>query len=170
LGIQSREAFESGVKIPLGFSTQIEAELEFEISIANIEGENLESATLYLIDNYTNEVTNLSEGAYSFKSNKGTFHNRFTLQFVGEAILGSLDNPLKAILIFPNPTDGLLNIISPDEPITGVEVYDVRGRRIYETHFINNSYTANLESLETGIYFVRITTKIGQITKKIVKK
>ena len=29
LGIQSREAFESGVKIPLGFSTQIEAELEF---------------------------------------------------------------------------------------------------------------------------------------------
>jgi type IX secretion system substrate protein len=170
LGIQSREAFESGVKIPMGFSTQIEAELEFEISIANIEGANLESATLYLIDNYTNEVTNLSEGSYTFKSNKGTFHNRFTLQFEAEVILGSYDNSLEAISIFPNPTEGLLNIISPNEPITGIEVYNVIGRRIYETHFINNSYKANLESLETGIYFVKITTEVGQITKKIIKE
>ncbi len=171
LGIQSREAFESGVKIPLGFSTQIEAEVEFEISIANIEGENLEGATLYLIDNYTNEVTNLSEGAYGFKSNKGTFHNRFTLQFEAEVVLGSLDNSLEAISVFPNPTDGLLNIISPYEPITGVEVYDVKGRKL--SHVPVNSrrnYTLDISNLETAIYFITITTEDGSITKRIVKK
>ncbi|MCZ6595452.1 MAG: T9SS type A sorting domain-containing protein, partial [Bacteroidetes bacterium] len=171
LGIQSREAFESGVKILLGFSSQIEAELEFEISIAIIEGENLEGATLYLIDNYTNEVTNLSEGAYGFKSNKGTFHNRFTLQFEGEVILGSLDNPLEAISVFPNPTDGLLNIISPDEPITGIEVYDVRGRKLNDIPVNSQgNYTIDISDLESSVYFITIITKNGSITKRIVKK
>jgi len=171
LGIQSREAFESGVKIPLGFSSQIEAELEFKISIANIEGLNLGSATLYLIDNYTNEVTNLSEGAYTFRSNKGTFHNRFTLQFEGEAILGSFDNPLEAISVFPNPTEGLLNIISPDEPITGVEVYDVRGRKLNGLQVNSEgNYTLDISDLETAIYFITITTEAGSITKRIVKR
>jgi hypothetical protein len=171
LGIQSREAFESGVKIPLGFSTQIEAELEFEISIANIEGENLEGATVYLYDNYTNEVTNLSAGAYGFKSNKGTFHNRFTLQFEGEAILGSFDNSLEAISIFPNPTEGVLNIISHDESITGVEVYDVRGRRLNDIPVNSQgNYTLDISDLETSIYFITITTEGGSITKRIAKK
>jgi len=167
LGIQSREAFESGVKIPLGFSSQIEAELEFEISIVNIEGENLEGATIYLIDNYTNEVTNLSAGAYGFKSNKGTFHNRFTLQFEAEVILGSFDNPLEAISVFPNPTDGLLNIISPDEPITGIEVYDVRGRKLRDVP-VNSQ--RDISDLESSVYFITIITKNGSITKRIVKK
>ena len=171
LGIQSREAFESGVKIPLGFSTQIEAELEFEISISNIEGANLDAATVFLIDNYTNEVTNLSDGAYSFKSNKGTFHNRFTLQFEGEVILGGFDNPLEAISIFPNPTEGLLNIISPNEPITGVEVYDVQGRKV--TQIAVNSernYTMDISELESSVYFITIITQDGSITKRIVKR
>jgi hypothetical protein len=159
------------VKIPLGFSTQIEAELEFEISIANIEGENLEGATVYLYDNYTNEVTNLSAGAYGFKSNKGTFHNRFTLQFEGDVILGSFDNPLEAISIFPNPTGGLLNIISPDEPITGIEIYDVRGRKLSDLPVNSQgNYTLDISDLESSLYFITIITKNGSITKRIVKR
>jgi uncharacterized lipoprotein YddW (UPF0748 family) len=171
LGIQSREAFESGVKIPLGFSTQIEAELEFEISISNIEGENLESATLYLIDNYTNEVTNLSEGAYSFKSNKGTFHNRFTLQFEKEPILGTPDNELETLFLFPNPTMGLLNIKSEQNPIIGIIVYDVQGRKVTEIAVNSErNYTIDISEFEAGVYFINITDENRTITKRVIKK
>ncbi len=170
LGIQSREAFESGVKVPLGFSSQIEAQLEFKIAIANIEGENLDGATVYLIDNYTNTVANLSDGAYVFTSGKGTFHNRFTLQFEGEGVLGTFDNALDTISIFPNPTDGILNIISPNEPITSIEIYDVRGRKLNDV-LVNSqgNYTIDVSELETAVYFVTINTENGSITKRVVK-
>ncbi|RLD28314.1 MAG: hypothetical protein DRI70_03670, partial [Bacteroidetes bacterium] len=141
-----------------------------EISIANIEGDNLDGATVYLIDNYTNEVTNLSAGAYGFKSNKGTFHNRFTLQFEGEAILGSFDNSLDAISVFPNPTKGVLNIISPNESITGVEVYDVRGRRLNDIPVNSRAnHTIDISDLESSLYFITIITENGSITKRILK-
>ncbi len=171
LGIQTREAFENGMKVPVGFSTQMEAELEYVISISTIEGENLDQSTVYLLDNVTNTVTNLRNGAYTFTSNKGTFHNRFTLQFEGEEVLGPDDSSLQNIKIFPNPTTGIINIHSPNAYIKNIEVFDVRGRRFYETVYDEkNAHTADLDSLETGIYFLKITTEIGDVTKKFVKE
>ena len=171
LGIQTREAFENGMKVPVGFSTQVAAELEYKISISTIEGENLAETRVYLFDNYTNTVTNLSDGDYVFTSNKGTFHNRFTVQFEGEDILGPDESTLQNIKIFPNPTTGIVNIHSPNAYIKNIEVFDVRGRRFYETIYDEkNSHTAHLDLLETGIYFLKISTEIGQVTKKFIKE
>jgi len=172
LGIQTREAFEDGIKVPLGFSSQLEAELEYKISISTIEGEQLEGATVYLIDNYTNTVTNLTEaGAYTFTSNKGTFHNRFILQFKGEGILGTDDNNLEEISVLPNPTTGWVNIVSPVEPILNIEIYDVRGRKLNE-YSVNSqvNFAIDLSNLESAVYFVTINTVNGSTTKRILKK
>jgi len=171
LGIQTREAFGTGVKVPVGFSTQLDATLDYKISIATIEGENLDGATVYLIDNYTNTVTNLSQEAYAFKSEKGTFHNRFMLQFKGEIILNDTTSALKNIILFPNPTSDIVNVHSPNAYIKNIEVFDVRGKRFFEEiKEEKNAHTIHLEQLETGIYFVRITTVDGTITRKMLKK
>ena len=170
LGIQSREAFESGMQVPVGFSTQIDASLEYKISILKIEGENLDGATVYLIDNFENTVTNLSEEAYAFTSEKGTFHGRFTLQFEGEVVLGPNENVLQTVLVFPNPTDGIVNIHSPNAYIKSLEVFDIRGRRFSENiKDDKNGHTIHLELLETGVYFVKINTEKGEVTKKLIK-
>ena len=171
LGIQSREAFESGMQVPVGFSTQIDASLEYKISILKIEGENLDGATVYLIDNFENTVTNISEEAYAFTSEKGTFHGRFTLQFEGEVVLGSNDNVLDTVSIFPNPTDGMLNIVSPLDPITSIEVFDVRGRKLNNV-LVNGqgNFAIDISEFETAVYFITVTTETGSITKRIVKK
>jgi hypothetical protein len=170
LGIQTREAFESGMKVPVGFSSQIEANVEYKISISSLEGEHLEEATVYLFDNETNTLTNLSEEAYVFSSNKGTFHNRFTLQFEGEAVLDTQDNGLSTIAIFPNPTEGKLRILSPNVPITKVELYDVQGRKV-ATNSYNNLSDIQLEltNYVSSMYFVSIYTENGSITKNIIK-
>ncbi|MEL6813014.1 MAG: choice-of-anchor B family protein [Bacteroidota bacterium] len=171
LGIQSREAFETGTKVPIGFSTQIEATLDYKIAIVQVEGANLEETTVYLLDHQTNEMHNLSETAYVFSSDQGTFHNRFTLQFEGEMILGPSDSALRMITVFPNPTSGTLNVHSPNAHIKAIEVFDVRGRRFSEViREKKNSHTTILSDLETGIYFVKITTDVGEITKKIIRQ
>jgi len=117
-------------------------------------------------------VTNISEEAYAFTSEKGTFHGRFTLQFEGEVVLGSNDNVLDTVSIFPNPTDGMLNILSPLDPITSVEVFDMRGRLVNsETYNSENSIQLNISNLKSSVYFVQIRTMNGnKLTKRVVKR
>jgi len=170
LGIQTREAFGTGVKVPVGFSTQLDATLDYKISIATIEGENLDGATVYLIDNYTNTVTNLSQEAYAFSSEKGTFHNRFMLQFEGDIVLGTNENTLESISMFPNPTRDVLNVYSPTSRISKITVHDVQGRVVNESAHSNvNSVQLDLSVLKSAIYFVTITTEEGTLTKRVVR-
>ena len=170
LGIQTREGFESGIKIPMGFASQVEADGIFTISIANIEGENLNAAAIYLIDNREQTITDLTQGDYQFESNSGTFDGRFTLQFEYE-VLGVNSQALNSISVYPNPTSELLNIVSPQVGINDVIVYDVQGRKV-ESASLNgdSSVQLDLSKLDTALYFVRIETESGSITKRIVKE
>ena len=170
LGIQTREGFESGIKVHLGFASQVDAETEFTLSISSIEGEHLDNATVYLYDNFANTITNLSQQDYIFKSDKGEFNQRFTIQFEEETILGDHDTILEQIAIFPNPTQDILNIVSP-LAIDSVTIYDVRGREVIRQQFTQQgSYQLDLSKLDTAMYFVQIDTDQGSITRRVTKK
>jgi hypothetical protein len=173
LGIQGREAFDSSITIPMGFSTLIEADagIPYVINISKLEGINIEQATVYLIDHLTNTITNLSTDRYEFLSDAGTFDNRFTLQFES-LVLGTNDTVLESVSVYPNPAQNILNIVSPKAVVTAVAVYDVRGRVVSERTFTSegNNYQLDLSGLETALYFVKITTESGTITKRVVKQ
>ena len=117
-------------------------------------------------------MTNLSEGAYAFTSDKGTFHNRFTLQFEEELVLGTNDKSLDAVSIFPNPTSGIVNVVSPLDPITTITVMDLRGRLISTTEYNNqNTIQLDINNLTSSIYFIKLSTAGGNsITKRVVKR
>ena len=82
------------------------------------------------------------------------------------------------ISIYPNPTIGELRIrnyettfgVSP-LGIEGVEIYDIMGKKLstfnYQLSTINS---IDISHLPAGIYFMRITTEKGVVTKKVVKK
>ena len=171
-GIQGREAFESGVKIPVGFSSLIDVNTTYKISIDNIEGANLEGATVYLKDNEdpNGELYDLTAAPYTFESNKGTFDNRFTLLFVGQPVL-STDDPLaNSISIFPNPARNHINIYSPTAKIESIELYDLLGKRMEsELEVPATSTMVELKTIETGMYFLRVNTDSGTIVKKILR-
>ncbi len=169
-GIQAREAFDSSLEVPMGFSTLIEANIEYSISIANLEGVNLAEATVYLIDNQENTITNLSEQAYSFTADKGTYNNRFVLLFESR-VLGVADNQLETIAIYPNPSQGEIYIASPQAVVTSARIFDIRGRLINQVVFNNpTEYKLDVSNLESAVYFVRIITENGTITKRIIKE
>jgi len=75
------------------------------------------------------------------------------------------------ILLFPNPVDDYLTAHS-SQPITSVEIINMVGQIVYKTATFNKSEielifpTSNLSS---GIYYLRINNKMGNVCKKFVK-
>jgi hypothetical protein len=173
LGIQGREPFDTSITIPMGFSTLIDVDggLPYTISIANLEGNNIENATVYLVDHLLNITTNLSEGNYEFVSEAGTFDNRFTLQFEEGVILGSSENELERITVYPIPTKNMLHISSPGMTVQSATIYDIRGRKVNEVQFTpEKNYQIDMSLLDASIYFIKITSESGSITKRIIKQ
>jgi hypothetical protein len=84
------------------------------------------------------------------------------------------------ISIFPNPSSGFLTITaSPGAniQITMIELCDVTGRKVIEFNsFPGNSAMFDIGSMADGIYFARITCRLGvtndyvKILKKVLKK
>ena len=83
------------------------------------------------------------------------------------------------VKIYPNPTDGELWVECKDAinrvstiTITNIEIFDVFGRCVYIAHPSLREGLGGLDisNLPTGMYFVRITTENGAVTKKVVKR
>ncbi len=58
--------------------------------------------------------------------------------------------------IFPNPSSGVFNINAKNDAEKEIEVYNVLGETVYTSTFTGTSYTADLTSLQKGVYFMRI--------------
>ncbi|MGJ8666924.1 MAG: choice-of-anchor B family protein [Patiriisocius sp.] len=171
LSIQGLGTFNREMSIPFGFSTLIEQteNLLYKISISNLQGDNLEGVTVLLTDNELGITTNLSITAYSFLAGAGTHNNRFTVHFEN-GTFGVTDADINNIKVFPNPTTGIVTILSPDTNINNIEIYDLRGRRIVDVLMVSdNEYRLDLAKLETSIYYATIKTESGTVTKKIIK-
>ena len=169
LGIQGRSVFHVDHILPLGFTTHIAEDQEYNISINSIEGVLLEQATVYLKDNLLNTLTNLSETDYSFTANEGHQTNRFVLVFETEPIL-SMEDLERSIAIYPNPTDAIMTINSVANPIELVRIYDLQGRVVkqWAGETVSN-IQLDLTGLKTSVYLVKITTTQGSFTKRLLK-
>jgi hypothetical protein len=170
LAIQGRSAFNTDQIIPLGFRTMVEENQNYTISLGSLEGDLITSATVYLQDNLLHTITNLSENSYFFSSNESNQKDRFVIVFEEEQ-LGNNEVSLESISLYPNPTRDIVNINSPLAPISSVEVFDLRGRKIDIIKIdYQNSYQLNIERLKTAVYFIKINTEQGTITKRIIKE
>jgi len=74
------------------------------------------------------------------------------------------------ITVYPNPTTNTFTI-SSEVPFSKVAIYDVTGQVVYNKPVSNSkSLTVDISNLNDGIYFVKVATKSGLITRKIVKQ
>jgi hypothetical protein len=71
---------------------------------------------------------------------------------------------LQEIVLAPNPTSGEMDVYSI-EPIQQLSVWDLNGTRL----IITDMPHLELESLNVGLYCLRIETKTGIFTRKISK-
>ncbi len=170
LGIQGRELFNEDMTIPFGFSSQIDANILYRISLDDIEGNKLNEATVYVFDHLIGVKINLSKSDYEFTSEKGQFPNRFTLFFTNR-VLGIASETFTEFTIAPNPGTGIFTVSSQNQNITDISVYDYLGRIVAVKKDLNISEkTIDISSNASGVYFIKVKTNHGALTNRYIKK
>jgi hypothetical protein len=79
-----------------------------------------------------------------------------------------------SVTLYPNPAKEVVNVECTMQhagyAIEAVEVYDVYGKLVNTVEVNGNPIRINIANLADGMYFVRVTTDAGAVTKRFVKK
>ena len=73
---------------------------------------------------------------------------------------------IKNTSIYPNPSNGELNIVSEYD----INVISIKNMINQDVLILNNPYDTkiNISNLENGMYFVYVNTEIGIVSEKIL--
>ena len=77
---------------------------------------------------------------------------------------------LDDVRIFPNPNSGQFTMNNEQLIMNSVQVYDVYGKLLKTVEVNANTVELDVRELASGMYFVRISTEKGVVTKSFVKK
>ncbi len=126
--------------------------------------------------NWTVEGLTVGEKYYIYSEiNDGT-RKRF-LYLPYEFIIDEAQNinttSEKDIIIYPNPTSGIINLTGFNEPINfkNIEITDITGKTIQQFNYLTNGQiNIDISSQPSGIYFLKINTDKNISHFKIIKK
>ena len=94
---------------------------------------------------------------------------------IDPTLLAVNENEFDNLSVYPNPTNGMLNIGSSNNLDNAkVSVFDIAGRVLNNSvsakHNSGNELSLNMSQLASGVYFVTIEDKDHKSTKKIIKE
>lgn len=93
----------------------------------------------------------------------------FGMEFQDSVFLGINENLLDRISVYPTITSDYLIISRPISVlIEQIAVFNTIGQKVLVE--LGNNDEINIASLSTGIYFIQISSKQGNIIKKFIKK
>ena len=75
------------------------------------------------------------------------------------------ENAIDAV-VFPNPTTGNLNINA--EGMTNVSVYNMVGQKVVDLEVDSDQYILDMSSMEVGVYMLKVVSRKGEMTQRIV--
>ena len=75
------------------------------------------------------------------------------------------ENGVKGMMVYPNPTDGNLNITA--ENMRRITIVNALGQMVYDREANSDETIINMSQFDAGIYLVRITTENGVAVKRI---
>jgi hypothetical protein len=112
-----------------------------------------------------------------FDPSPGTFvlngngWDAFVLKLSGNAGAGVPESYLNnnTVQLYPNPTSGLVNVFQNTPDANQIEVYNSIGSLVYSADLIEHTVVIDLTDNSAGIYFLKIKTQEGILTKKIIK-
>lgn len=70
--------------------------------------------------------------------------------------------------MFPNPTNGLLNLALPGQNMETVKLMNVLGEEVYTQDVTSDNTQLNLNELSAGTYFVQVKVQGNWLTRKLI--
>ena len=100
--------------------------------------------------------------------NGGVLYESFSWTMREEQILGTKDNALSQVAIYPNPSSDIVNVSIP----SSIEIYessliDITGKQISGVRLDNGGF--DISMLSKGVYILNVNTSEGPLTKRIIK-
>ena len=77
----------------------------------------------------------------------------------------------KLINVYPNPSQGEMHVVLNEGPKAELTVFDFMGRQLYTYTFNGLNHTtleSYLNTLDSGIYFIKAVSELGNQTLKLV--
>ena len=112
-------------------------------------------------------VTNMLERADSIRS----YYNQGMLTACGFPV--SVKEPLVAksdLVIYPNPTNNLINIRQEKASSITIQVLDITGKVLVTKSSTNQLTTIDLSEFTNGIYLVKVSSDDGVRVEKVIKE
>ena len=97
---------------------------------------------------------------------QGNWGSQKSGQFSSNGILGVNQSQLDNISLYPNPTSTILNLKNAEN--ANIQVYDVLGKLILSKNNIAMDEQINVERLQAGTYFMKISLDNMVTTKRFV--
>lgn len=166
--IQGRSSFDETDRVPMGYRANLSG--TYTIGIGSREGQlNAPGRNVYIEDNLLGITHDLTQGPYVFSTDVGTVNDRFVLKYVNSEL--GVDVPQVPESTVMAYADGnTVFVKSTSEEISGVAIFDIAGRRVFQADGINA-----LEAIAGGMplarqaLIVRITLRNKQeVVRKIL--
>jgi uncharacterized repeat protein (TIGR01451 family) len=111
-----------------------------------------------------------NEASIYFDLNPAIVTNLFETHFVETLGVNAFEN--QQFAIYPNPVNDKLTVVSDGFMIQSVAIFDVSGKQVQSNQFRKlSSAVLDVGGLQSGMYFVKVTTDSGLTsTKKLIKK
>ena len=108
----------------------------------------------------------------NFNGDGGSLDN-FEIELCLEDDLSVGEFNLDSFVIFPNPNNGefTIKLNSNSGNDINVDVFDIRGRKIFNNTFTNTgdfTETVSLNSVQAGMYLVTVNDGNKEVTKRII--
>ncbi len=165
IGINGRSPFAVSDRVPLG-SRHYESG-SYTIAIDQAEGIFANGQNIYLKDNQTGTVANLSEGSYNFSAGAGETTGRFEIIYEPQTILATDGKVKENLQVYRDGTDFVVK--ASDTKITMIEVFDGAGRLILNLRPNSTKAVIDGNPLSNGMYLLKIHHGEQVTTRKILK-
>jgi hypothetical protein len=162
--IQSRGNFSVNDAVAMGYNAAVAG--DFQIAIDHTDGVFAAGQAVYLVDMLTGITKNLKEGNYTFRTEIGTFNNRFKLIYAPESELGT-DTPVVDVKQMVIYRDGKQINIQAPATIKAVAVYDMLGKTLYtKSNMDTTSFSTDNIYVAQQVIIVQITLDNNQVVSK----
>ncbi|MCC7331596.1 MAG: T9SS type A sorting domain-containing protein [Flavobacteriales bacterium] len=76
------------------------------------------------------------------------------------------ENDLSSISVYPNPTNGIVQVVIENNTPKTIELFNVIGEKLISNKIQSNQHQLDLTAYPTGVYFLKIDDKTTKIIKQ----
>ena len=163
--VQGRPDFAATDVVAIGFKAQTEG--NYTIAIDHVDGLFSNGQNVFLKDNVTNTVHNLTNEPYNFTAPAGTSNTRF--EIVYQSTLATQNAVFNENMVTVYKQNQSLVVNSGTVEMESVKVYDIQGRLLVEQNDVKSTTAKVALATTNQVLIVKVTAKDSSvITKKVL--